>query len=486
MTPIAGWLPDADPTTPGMFSDCQHVISTVTGYRGAPASVKAKCDPLAGAATGAALVRDLTGNRTIYAGTPTALFQLTGSAWRNVSKSGGYSGSLDTRWSFAQFGNTTMAANLSDPMQQKLESANAFADVPSAPKARIIVNTANNFVLAFYTVDGTYGNSPDRWWCSAQNNQADWTPNVSTGANTGRLIAAEGEIIAAGSLGDLVVAYKEEAIFIGSFVGAPIGFQWNKVPGGTAGCVGQEAWCDIGGAHFVVGPDTIWIFDGTRPLPIGRGEVRDWFYQNSNPIWRYRTQCVYDRQFKLVRVAYPSTASNGELDASITYNVATKKWSRDDMPVSSFLNFVQPGVTIDGMDAYASTINALPAVPVDSPFWSTGGESGSYFDPQGQLWNLNGDTLDSYFVTGDVGNDDAVSMIERVRVRYSQAPLEATCSGQYRMNEGTTLQPGPVNELWDGKFDIRQTARWHRFRVDMNGPHMETAYDAKPIAAGMR
>ena len=39
MTPLAGWRPDADPTTPGIFTDCQHVVSTLYGYVGAPAPI---------------------------------------------------------------------------------------------------------------------------------------------------------------------------------------------------------------------------------------------------------------------------------------------------------------------------------------------------------------------------------------------------------------------------------------------------------------
>jgi hypothetical protein len=487
MNPIAGWLPDADPTTPGVFTDCQHVVSSAAGYVGAPSPIAAAVATVGADVRGATVATDLSGNRRIYAGTQTKLFLLTSGTWSDVSHvAGPYVGSSESRWSFAQFGNTTMASNLTDAMQQFKQGASRFADVPTAPKAKIIVSASNNFVLAFYTNEATYGVSPDRWWCCAQNNQEDWVPNVSTGANTARLIAEEGPITAAGTLGDYVVAYKNQAIFVGSFVGAPVGFQWMLIPGGTAGCIGQDAWCDIGGAHFIVGPDMLWIFDGTRPMPVGLGETRDWFYANSSPAWRYRTQAIYDKLHKLVRVAYPSLTSDGELDATITYNVSTKKWSRDDNNIAAFLNFVQPGTTINGLDSYAATINTLPDVPVDSPFWSAGGEAASYFDSTGKLWNLSGVAQDSYIVTGDMGDDDGVSMIDRFRVRYSLAPTTAQCTGQYKMNEGDAFTLGPVNAINDGKFDIRQSARFHRFRVDMTGPHIETAYDAKPRAAGRR
>ena len=598
MTPLAGWRPDADPTTPGIFTDCQHVVSTLYGYVGAPAPIAAAVASVGAAVRGAIVATDLSGNRAIYAGTQTKLYQLAGSAWVDQSAgalaapvqgaisttltggtlpaatyyyvitalnafgetlasnemsiattgatskiqvtwaavagatgfkvyrgtaaageniwfsltptplyftdigpggplptaglpptantSGGYVGSSESRWSFCQFGDTTMASNLADPMQEKKKGASVFSAVPTAPKAKVIVSANNNFVLAFNTNEGTYGPSPDRWWCCAQNNQDDWAPNVSTGANTGRLIAGQGPITAAGTLGDYVVAYKKESLFLGSFVGSPVQWQWNMIPGGTAGCIGQDAWCNIGGAHFIVGGDMFWIFDGTRPQPFGLGNTRDWFYQNSSPVWRYRTQAIYDKINKLVRIAYPSVSSTGQLDATLTVNIATTFWSRDDNLLASFINFVQPGTTIDGMNTYAATINALPNVPVDSPFWSAGGESASYFDNTGKLWNLSGTTQASYIVTGDVGDDDGVSMIDHFRIRYSLRPKTASCTGQYKMNEGDAFVPGPVNAINDGKFDIRQSARFHRFRVDMTGAHTETAYDAQPRKAGMR
>lgn len=483
MTPIEGWLPDTDPSKPGVLTDCQHVMGTTAGYAGAPAPVASNVPVLANPARGAVVATKLNGTRRIFAGTQTRLYQLT-SVWTDQSKAGGYVGSSESRWSFAQFGDTTMASNLADAMQQSTTAA--FSDVPTAPKAKIIVSASNNFVLAFHTNDATYGDSPDRWWCCAQNNQADWVPNVATGANTGRLIAAEGPITAAMTLGDYVVAYKAAAIFVGSFVGSPVGFQWNKIPGGPAGAVGIESVCDIGGAHFIVGPDSFWIFDGTRPVPVGHGATRDWFYANSSPSWRYRTNTSFDKQRSLVRVCYASVASGGVLDRVITYNVLTKQWARDDATVQASLNYIEPGTTINGMDAFAATIDLLPDIPVDSPYWMAGGQVSSYFDSTNQLVSLNGTTTDSYFVTGDFGDDDAVSMIERFRVRYTQMPATAQATGLTKFNEGDPPVPGPVNAINDGKFDLRQTARFHRFRVDMTGGHIETAMDAKPIPAGMR
>lgn len=483
MTPIAGFAPDADRTTPGIFTDCSNVVPYEGGFRGATTPVATAAAALADEVRGSVVATKLDGSRRIFAGTQTKLYELTAATWTDQS-AGSYTGSSESRWSFCQFGDTTVATNLSDDMQSS--ASGAFAAIASAPKAKIVVSASNNFVLAFNTNDGTYGQSPDRWWCCAQSDQTDWTPAVSTLANTGRLVAVEGAIQAALPLGDYVVAYKARGIFVGSFAGSPVVWQWNLVPGGEVGAVGMEAVCDIGGAHFIVSNDNFWLFDGTRPTPIGTGVVRQWFLDNSSPIYRYRTKVIYDKQHGLVRVFFASLNSTGACDMTLVYHVVKKQWGRNDLSIEAPLNYIAPAITIDGLDAYASTIDTLPNIPLDSQFWLSGGQVPAYFNSAHQLVSLSGGTAASSFTTGDMGDDDAVTMLERARIRFERSPTTATATGFYKMNEGDALIAGPTNAINDGKFDLRQSGRFHRIRFDFTGDHKEYAFDAKPIPVGRR
>lgn len=483
MTPIAGFSPDSDRTSPGIFTDCSNVVPYEGGFKGAPSAVATTAAVLAAECRGAVLATKLDGSRRIFAGTQTKIYELIGTAWTDRS-AGSYTGSTESRWSFCQFGDTTIASNLTDNMQSS--ASGAFAAIAGAPKAKIVVSASNNFVLAFNTNDGTYGQSPDRWWCCAQSDQTSWTPSVTTLANTGRLVGVEGAIQAALPLGDYVVAYKNRAIFVGSFAGSPVVWQWNLIPGGEAGACGQEAICDIGGAHFIVSNDNFWLFDGTRPVPIGTGVVRQWFLDNSNPTYRYRTKAAYDKQNNLVRVFYPSLTSTGNCDAVLVYHVLKKQWGRADQTVEAPLNYIAPGVTIDGLNSYAATIDALPNIPFDSQYWLSGGQVPSYFNSSHQLVSLTGATVASSFTTGDMGDDDAVTMLERARIRFEQSPTAAMATGYVKMNEGDALTAGATNAINDGKFDLRQSGRFHRIRFDFTGDHKEYAFDAKPIRVGGR
>lgn len=478
MKPLIGFLPDADPTAAGAIMDCANIIPFDAGFEGAPTPVAASVPALAAECRGAAVLTKLDGTRRAFAGSQAKLYELTGAAWTDRSAgAGSYTGSTESRWSFAQFGDTSIASNLVDAMQSS--ASGAFAAIAGAPKAQIVVSASNNFVIAFHTNEGTYGDAPDRWWNCAQSDQTTWTPSVATGATTGRLVAAEGPITAALPLGDYVIAYKRKGLFVGQFVGSASGtWAWPRVRGGECGCVGQDAVCDIGGAHFIVGEDDFWIFDGTAPQSIGAG-VRNWFRKNVSQTYRYRTKVSYDRERNLVWVNYPSQQSTGQTDRTLVFHIGRKQWGIADFTAEALLAYVAPGVTIDGLTAYSSTIDGLPPIPFDSQYWLSGGRSFSYFNTAHQIVVNNGASAASWWQSSEVGDDDAVTTLSRARIRWILEPSAATSTGLSKMSSGKVAVPmagaEPMQE--DSSFMVWQEARWHSVRFDMTGPHQESAYD---------
>jgi hypothetical protein len=403
------------------------------------------------------------------AGTQTKLYELLAGAWSDLSGAI-YTGGTDTRWSFCQYGNSTLASNLSDTIQRSTGSGVAFASIATAPKAKIIFSVGA-FVMALNTNDATYGSTPNRWWCCASFNETSWTPSVTTLATTGELVSSPGQITAGGKLGDYAVAYKDKAIHLGQFVGAPAVWDWQQIPGGDFGCVGQDAWCDIGGAHFVIGQDNIFLFDGSRPVPIGIGQVRQWFYDNSNPGYRYKTQCVYDRQNNRVFAWYCSTNST-TLDHAIVYHVLTKQWGLITKSVESILNYISAGTTIDGLSSISATIDGLSGYSFDSQYWLSGGRALSVIDTSNQIQLMTGVSTSSSFTTGDAGDDDVVSLLSKIRIRFAPgyAPTTATCDTYTKMNEGeaiTNVNNGVA--INDGKFDVLQSGRFHRATFNFTG-----------------
>ncbi len=482
MDKLLGFSPDLDPTTPGVVTACVNFIPYEAGMAGAPsASTPTSTPALAAACVGGVVITKLDDTRRIIAGAATKLYELSGGVWTDVSRAGNYTGGADTRWSFTQFGNATIASNLTDTMQRS--ASGSFADIATAPKAKIVFSVGS-FVMALNTSDATYGVSQNRWWCCATFDETNWTPSVTALCATGQLVSAPGQITAGGKLGDYAVAYKDKAIFLGQFVGAPSVWDWAQVPGGDAGCVGQDAWTDIGGAHFIVGQDNLWLFDGSRPVPIGVGQVREWFYANSNPSYRYKIQCIFDRQTNRVWIFYPSTNST-TLNSAMVYHLATKQFGLVTINIEAVLNYISAGVTIDGLSSISSTIDGLSAYSFDSQFWQSGGRALSIFNTSHQLQLMTGASTSSSYTTGDMGDDDGVSLLSKIRIRFAPgfAPTTATAQVSSKMTEGDGLTIGDTHTLNDGKFDVLQAARFHRATIAMTGDNRVLAMDAtlKPM-----
>lgn len=483
MQKLLGFLPDADPTIPGVITSCTNFIPYENGMKGAPsATTPAGVPALAAECIGAAVVTKLDDTRRIFSGTTTNLYELIAGVWTDRSAFA-YGGGADSRWSFAQFGDSTIAANLSDFIQRS--TTGAFATIATAPKAKIVFSVGS-FVMALNTNDATYGIQPDRWWCSGTFDDTTWTPSLSTLATTGRLVSTPGQITAGGRLGEYAIAYKEKAIYLGQFVGAPSVWDWIQVPGGEAGCVGQDAWCDVGGAHFIIGGDNFYMFDGSRPAVIGTGEVRQWFYDTSEPSLRYKTQCVFDRQNDMVWVFFCAIGSTTRNEA-LTFHMKTKQWGRVTITSEAALNYISAGVTIDDLSSISATIDGLSSYSFDSQFWLSGGRSLAVFDTSHQLQSITGDSASSGFTTGDIGDDDRVSTLSRTRIRFAPGfkPTTAVLQVYSKMDEGDDLTTGASDSISEGKFDVLQDARFHRLEYTFTGPTRVLGISADVKANGL-
>ena len=152
MIPLQGFSPDMESPTPGVIVDCSQFIPYETGMEAAPSletlsGVPALADPC----LGSVVATRLDGTRRVLAGTDDALYELLAGVWTDVSRASPYTGGPDTRWSFTQFGNTTIAANRANVIQSSVTGD--FADIAGAPSAEIVFSVGS-FVMALNVNDG--------------------------------------------------------------------------------------------------------------------------------------------------------------------------------------------------------------------------------------------------------------------------------------------------------------------------------------------
>lgn len=473
MIPLLGFAPDADATTPGVITDCVNFIPYDNGMEGGPsAATPADTPALAAECLGAAVVTNLSGVRRLVSGTATKLYELSGGAWSDLAGAS-YNANADNRWSIAQFGNSTLAANKADTIQRSTGSGIAFADIATAPKADIIFSVGSQ-VMALNVNDGA--DKPDGWHCCAINDETDWTTSLTTRAASGRLVSTPGALTAGARLGEFAVAYKNKTIYMGRFVDVPDIWDWTPVAGGEAGCAGKEALCDLGGVHFFVGDDNLWLFDGTRPIPAADGAVRQWFNDHCNPSYRYRCKCVFDRKNNRVWVFFPSTGAT-TCDSALVYHVGTKKWGRATHSVEALLAYVSSGLTYGTWDSAGGTYDTLPSVSFDSPFWMAGNPALAIFNTSHQLQTLDAASTSSSFTTGDVGDDFQYSFLSAIRLRYAPgcAPSTAAVQTYHKANSGEAYTTGPSGSISDGRFDVTVEDRWHKAVFSFTGQVRVTA-----------
>ena len=88
--------------------------------------------------------------------------------------------------------------------------------------------------------------------------------------------------------------------------------------------------------------------------------------------------------------------------------------------------------------------------------------------------------------TGEVGDDEAVSLLQSVRLRFKTYPTTSAIQTSFASVQGAGYMPGPSGSLNDGKFDLLKSARWHKAEFDFTGNVEVTHIEPKLKALGRR
>lgn len=464
---LQGYAPDADKTVPGVITTCSAAVPSTRGMEGAPGPVTSALAALAAECRGAAVLRKTDDTTRMFAGTSTKLYEAGSTTWTDQTRlvGGNYTLAAGYRWSFAVFGSNCLAIQKGDKLQ--VSASTTFADVSAAPKASI-VETVGQFVFVFDYDDGT--DTPDGWYCCASGDYTDWTTSVATECAKGRLISSPGAIRAGKRFGDQIVVYKNRSMFLGTYQGAPEIWRFDEIPV-QVGAASNEAVVDVSTEnyprHIFMGWDDFYSFDGSRPVPIGVGWVKELVFGDWNPLFSRSVCGVHDPQNSRVYFYYPNSA--GTLNQCVVYNYLTKKWGRDDRTIQCAFSYISPGVTYDGLGALYSTYSDLPNLSYDSSFFSTGVPVPGIFNSSNVLQTLNGSSTTSSITTGDMGDDEKFTLISRVRPIFLTKPTSSTMTNYYKQNIGDSLTTGGTSTFTDGKYDRLRSARWHRLQFDFVG-----------------
>jgi hypothetical protein len=432
------------------------------GYKGAPSLVPVT-DALSAACRGATYVVKLDNTTRLFAGTQTKLYELSGTSWTDVSRVGDYTGSADSVWRFAQFGDVTITVDGADATQVSV-STGAFSDLSGAPTATCI-DTVGGFVMVGNYNDGT--STPDGVYWSGYLDYTAWTPSVATQAGNVRLLDTPGDVRAIKRLGQYAIAYKKNSLYLGVNNGPPLlwGFQ---LISGDIGTFSQESVVSIETAHYFISETDIFMFEGSRPVPIGDG-IREWFFSDLNSTYAYKIRGVYDKSKALIYWYYPSVSSTGDLDSCIVFNHKTSKWARANRSIECCLEYLTGSLTYAGLASAYATYDLIPTVSYGSPFWTSASFNMAVFDTSHILNTLTGTSSTSSLTTGAIGDDMQYTLIDRVQPRFLNDPATATMTNYYRDTDGSSYTTDNTVSMVKNRFDLLRSARWHKFKFNFTG-----------------
>lgn len=441
MIPLV-FAPDADPMSPGIVVSAQNIVPTIRGYQHAlhptPISGALPAYPM-----GAAFLRKLNNIPRTFVGTATRLYEFI-NGWVDQSRVGGYD-LVDARWSFRQFGDASLAASPDTIIQQSI--AGAFTNVAGSPQGAYLV-VSNGFVLLYrlgsYWNGGAWapGLSHDSWACSALYDQTNWVPAAATQSAWGRVVNTPGPITAAREHDNDVIVFKERSMYRHRYVNVPVVWALECIDS-EIGAVCNEAVVDIGNGLAFVGEHDIYVFDGTRPRPIGEG-IREWFYSRVRWSLRWQIRGGFDRDRLLVYWWYPSPS--GQVDSAIVYHLRTGKWGHVD------------GVTCQETLSYA----------IDTGF--VGIAEREYFAiiTDLKLSKVSVPSPSSVIRLGWMGDDANATTLTELRPRFLRRPQTASATFYTAEDVDAPEDRGPA-DLVEKAFDCHQNATWHSAEMRFTG-----------------
>lgn len=226
-------------------------------------------------------------------------------------------------WQFVNWGEWVLATNGKEQIQI-YKTGPAFvtltqtAGVMPFTFARCL-EKVGPFLLAFNT-----NNAPNEvWWCSADDVH-DWIPAANNSAGEFIIRDLESEIVATARLGERVAIFAADSMHIGSFIGAPNYFGFQKVLSGI-GAVGSKSVTTVARMIYGLGMQGFFQTDGTQVQYIDQPQIRKRFFSRVDRAQISKTVCYHNEDLNRVEWFYPL---NGVATfEGVAYDYRLNAWS---------------------------------------------------------------------------------------------------------------------------------------------------------------
>lgn len=284
------------------------------------------------------------------------------------------------------------------------------------------------FHIFAFNITGAGGNFEHlvRWSSATEPGTVpnEWEPSATNDAGDVLLADSPGPILCAYPLGDSLYIYKRSATYQARYVGGQNVYSFRKVQS-SSGALTSRSVCDVGGSHFIVADGDIILNDGTTRRSIGESRVKEWLFDQLDPVEFTQLSCTYNRAKDEVIVAFPSTGSTYN-DTALVYDLSRDAWGvrsldqvthlpvgivRDSVPENTWINRTEVWTLATDVWAATSATGAVDTLMTlkATEFTQEDFNSG---EPLDCLVGRTGLTF---------GEPERIKFVKRVHVRTQQA-----------------------------------------------------------------
>ena len=279
-----------------------------------------------------------------------------------------------------------------------------FVRLYSTPNVGSIL-IAGNLTAAVIST-GTTANYPTtvRWSQAFGLNAGPttWTPTISNTAN-------ELEVTVRGPVLDgfpmngnfYVCSYWDTVIF------SPINYTSTSAPilgvrllNQGRGLLNENCWANADTLVYGLDARDLWSFDGSNFKPLGNQRVKNYFYQNLNPLYTNRVFVINNTQKNQIEIYYPNLDSTGWCNKMLAYRY-----------------------DLDVFQAPRDVANASQAT--ESPVWS-----GTDYNPASRTVIYTQGVPDTFLVQKDQGHEFIGNVAISSQFRRDNIQLLTDYSGQ--------------------------------------------------------
>ena len=451
------WLPD-QPGVTGAVTDAKNCYPVANGY--APVKAEADYSDAAGATLLITFAGKFDSSSTLFAASATQIYKFDSSdASLDAATTTGYT--TVEGWDVTQFGAKMILANGQDKLQAwTLNSSTNFANLSADAPIAKFVTVVRDFVVA--ANDGT---ATSKVYWSDINDETDWTSGSASQADN--QILPDGGDITGLAGGEYGLIFLERAIYRMSYAGSPFFFQFDAISR-SLGCISNGSIAQYGNLTYFLADDGFYVCDGQSTKNIGTEKINRWFFNNAIP-GEISTgmSATVDPINKLIIWNFNNTFGGKYL---LMFSIDLNKWSYADTTAMSVAYILTPSATLEQVDNYNSSIDALD-IPLDSRVFAGGqllfaGVSGQ------KIISFSGQPKTAIISTGDIDVGRSTIMLAKPIVDGGSGSVAVSS----RDNLAEQVEFGSnVAADAENRVSLRSNGEYHRLRLTPTGSNWQTA-----------